>query len=513
MTDVVPFNERIAYLQPAAATLALPFAFPLDTVGDVRVRRFRYGRWATLGYPADYHFPDGLGDDDGGTVYLRMGSLAGDAYLVEGFEEPHRVSDYQVKGGVASGNVNADFNRLTRLTQEATRAGRLALKRVPGDDDAGGNYLPVPEAGRILLWDENGQLVNGPDADDIAKAQEYAERAEGVEAARALTYPETGPEIYDAGGRKIGGLEEATDPDQAVTLGQLAGLLAQIADLQQRVEDAEEVIAEGGGAPGDLKYTTRTTPPATWSKADGELISVSANPGCYAAWVTGDGNTAQNFTVSIANPAVFTKNGHGLKNGTRLRLFTSGSLPTVLATGIDYYVIPIDANTFHLAVDFEGTPLATSGGQSGTHKYFASRYGLGDATLGGGDALVVTQINKPDHRGLPLRALDAGKGIDLARGQGTRQGGAVAAHPHSLAMSAVSDHAHSTTMNLNSRRGLNSGGAQVSWSSGDSYDGNATGVFGTSNAGGHTPTGTVGNTLGGENRMPNAAELLIVKLG
>lgn len=77
------------------------------------------------------------------------------------------------------------------------------------------------------------------------------------------------------------------------------------------------------------------------------------------------------FTVTIASPAVVTKAGHGLYLGQKVRLTTTGALPTGLSTGTDYYVIYVDANTFRLATSLAnakaGTAINTSGSQSGTH--------------------------------------------------------------------------------------------------------------------------------------------------
>lgn len=81
-------------------------------------------------------------------------------------------------------------------------------------------------------------------------------------------------------------------------------------------------------------------------------------------------NTA-NVTISIATPGVITWNNHGLLTGMRLQLTTTGALPTGLSTGISYYVIVVDANTFSLATSLANaatlTKIATSGTQSGTH--------------------------------------------------------------------------------------------------------------------------------------------------
>ena len=72
-------------------------------------------------------------------------------------------------------------------------------------------------------------------------------------------------------------------------------------------------------------------------------------------------------TISIANPAVVTATGHGLANGTRVQLITSGVLPSGLAVNTTYYVINAITNAFNLAATSGGAAIVTSGGQSGTH--------------------------------------------------------------------------------------------------------------------------------------------------
>jgi phage-related tail fiber protein len=139
--------------------------------------------------------------------------------------------------------------------------------------------------------------------------------------------------------------------------------------------------------------------------------------------VTDLGFTSKTFTVTIANPAVFTMAAHGFSanGGERVRLSTTGALPTGLSTGIDYYVIYVSANTFQLSTTFGGTPVATSGTQSGTHSYLQSLYGLGDGS---------TTFNVPDFRAQILRGLDAGAGIDTGRTLGTRQMDMLKSHAH-----------------------------------------------------------------------------------
>lgn len=76
-------------------------------------------------------------------------------------------------------------------------------------------------------------------------------------------------------------------------------------------------------------------------------------------------------TISNANPAVFTLTDHGLAPGDRIRLETTGSLPTGLAVKTDYYVVynGLTTSTFQVSTGNGGDPLATTSAGSGTHSY------------------------------------------------------------------------------------------------------------------------------------------------
>ena len=73
------------------------------------------------------------------------------------------------------------------------------------------------------------------------------------------------------------------------------------------------------------------------------------------------------FTVTIAAPGVVTWNAHGLTDGSKVILSTTGALPTGLAAATTYYVVSAATNTFSLAATRGGAPITTSGSQSGTH--------------------------------------------------------------------------------------------------------------------------------------------------
>ena len=147
-------------------------------------------------------------------------------------------------------------------------------------------------------------------------------------------------------------------------------------------------------------YTGSSTVAPAGYIFDGSVLNRTTYADLYALWVTSQGFTAQTFTVTIAAPGVFTKASHGFNTGERLRLFTTGALPTGLNTTTDYFVEKIDANTFYLTTSKFGyaTRITTTGTQSGTHTYLQSLYGLGDGS---------TTFNAPNIADLFIRGLSA----------------------------------------------------------------------------------------------------------
>lgn len=77
------------------------------------------------------------------------------------------------------------------------------------------------------------------------------------------------------------------------------------------------------------------------------------------------------FTVTQADPAVFTSTAHELYVDDTVVLETTSSLLTGLAVKTTYWVVynGITADTFQLSTWKGGTPIATTGTQAGTHSY------------------------------------------------------------------------------------------------------------------------------------------------
>lgn len=73
-------------------------------------------------------------------------------------------------------------------------------------------------------------------------------------------------------------------------------------------------------------------------------------------------------TVTIASPGVFTAPADYIPvNTNRVKLSTTGALPTGLTAGTTYYVVAASGRTFELSATSGGSAINTSGSQSGVH--------------------------------------------------------------------------------------------------------------------------------------------------
>ena len=75
-------------------------------------------------------------------------------------------------------------------------------------------------------------------------------------------------------------------------------------------------------------------------------------------------STGGTVTITIASPAVITSNVT-LPNNSAIQLGTTGALPTGLTAGTTYYVVNVSGTSFNLATTQNGSPINTSGSQSG----------------------------------------------------------------------------------------------------------------------------------------------------
>ncbi|MBX3498763.1 MAG: tail fiber protein [Alphaproteobacteria bacterium] len=178
---------------------------------------------------------------------------------------------------------------------------------------------------------------------------------------------------------------------------------------------------------GSMFWWPGLTAPTGYLVRDGSAISRTTYADLFDLFVTQPGFTGVTFTITIASPGVVTSTAHGFNGGERLRLTTTGALPTGLTAGNEYFVIYVDANTFRLATSevnyAAGTAINTSGSQSGTHTYTRSLFGLGDGS---------TTFNLPDDRDLFARGAPAS-----GRAVGVYQASQNLSHFHQYGYSAA----------------------------------------------------------------------------
>ena len=77
-------------------------------------------------------------------------------------------------------------------------------------------------------------------------------------------------------------------------------------------------------------------------------------------------------TITIASPAVVSYTAHGFAAGQVVLFNTTGALPTGVGSGVFYYVLAagLAANTFQMSATLGGSPVVSTGSQSGTHTLY-----------------------------------------------------------------------------------------------------------------------------------------------
>ena len=108
-------------------------------------------------------------------------------------------------------------------------------------------------------------------------------------------------------------------------------------------------------------------------------------------WNAKIGTTPEVFTVTIASPGVVTFTSSSLLENTAVVLETTGALPTGLTVGTVYYVVNAVGNVCNLAATPGGSPITTTGAQSGTH--YVSPRGIPVADMAGASDVPVVVNN------------------------------------------------------------------------------------------------------------------------
>lgn len=121
-----------------------------------------------------------------------------------------------------------------------------------------------------------------------------------------------------------------------------------------------------------LAWTNTTTRATALVYQDGIICKTGDTTRRYIGTFYNPGNQSATVTMTIAAPGVITYAGHGLSANAPVVFTTNGALPTGIVSGTTYYVCStavtaMTTNTFQVSATAGGTPITTSGSQSGTH--------------------------------------------------------------------------------------------------------------------------------------------------
>ena len=126
---------------------------------------------------------------------------------------------------------------------------------------------------------------------------------------------------------------------------------------------------------------TSLNPLRLWSQTNfGEDLIFGYRGGPMYYWNATLTVLGQSATITIASPGVVTTGSMTFNDGDALTLTTTGKLPTGLVPGQLYYVVSSTGNSYSLALTAGGTPIVTSGTQSGTHRVSPRATALTDFT-------------------------------------------------------------------------------------------------------------------------------------
>ena len=144
------------------------------------------------------------------------------------------------------------------------------------------------------------------------------------------------------------------------------------------------LVGWGGGTWGGGTWgigSSNSTSLQLWNQQNfGEdLIYGPRGQGIYY-WNANVGFSPVQITISIATPGVITlPTGFSFPDGTTITFTSTGALPTGLTVGQVYFVVNSTGGTFNVATSINGTPITTSGGQSGTQRISQRGIDLADA--------------------------------------------------------------------------------------------------------------------------------------
>jgi hypothetical protein len=109
----------------------------------------------------------GLGDEDGGTIILSVGTNANDLVTIVSNVPSSRTTDYQNNGDFRPPVVNADFDRVVSIAKKVEDVTNRTLVLPQAQQGSKPLTLPPPEASKILVWNGNEDGVENKSLEEL----------------------------------------------------------------------------------------------------------------------------------------------------------------------------------------------------------------------------------------------------------------------------------------------------------------------------------------------------------
>ena len=155
-------NDGLLQTTTVGGETSIDFDFHIYTTADLEVIRTRGGADTTLVLTTDYTIAASeLNDPTGGVITLTSAAVAGDIYTCRSNIQEARAADFQQGGDFFSATVNAEFDKIIRITQQLRRDLDRAVQISP-TSTISPSSLPVtmddPVAGSLLSFSSSGGI-------------------------------------------------------------------------------------------------------------------------------------------------------------------------------------------------------------------------------------------------------------------------------------------------------------------------------------------------------------------
>lgn len=430
------------------STVSFPIPFNFTSNADiVAVLADADGNETTWTITTDYTLT-GAGGTSGGTLTAFAAPATGETLVIYRDPEIKQLVDYVENDPFSADTHEGALDKLTYICQALDeKVGRALLQPVTS---SGSNVtFAPPDAGKVLLWNATGTAVtNGPDADEIANAQSYAEAA----AASAATVP-TFPAITGEGGKyvKINAGGTAFEYDALYVSAFIKTLLDDADAATARATLVANIMRCGAYATSNTSRTlgasdlgkhhhtyaspTLTLPPFSVCE-NGSMLLIS----CYSGVATISRNGTEalfttssvtSFTLNPGDFAILTTNATNAWSAIICRATVAQDTGCVIAVASE--TVP--------------TGYLECNGAAVSRTTYASLFAAIGIIHGQGDGS--TTFNLPDYRGRFLRGWAHGSTLDPNRASRTAMatGGQTGDHVGSVQADEFKAHTHNVSCN------------------------------------------------------------------